>query len=259
MNARSMVDNGVGLCVLLVVAGAIAWGVRQQHEVDRLRREARAVALVRDSTEAARDTTRAEVLVAAGDSLRVYRRRIVQARQRGDSLDRALGLERAARYEVEAAVAQLDAEVRSRSEVVAAASGDSVRTGEFSVRQAPYSIEAHVALPPAPAEGVMQIRVALDTAVFDARVSCGAAGAGGVQPAELALVGPRWVSVRLRSLEQAPRVCSLEVGSGEGRGRSWFGRLTGLVRVGFGVAAVVGPGGRITTGVGIAAVRGGGS
>jgi hypothetical protein len=83
----------------------------------RFKERARADAHRADSTQAARDSTasQAVLLSVAGDSVRVYQRRIVQMKQLSDSLDRALGLERAARYRVEASVSALVSQLAAPS------------------------------------------------------------------------------------------------------------------------------------------------
>src|SRR5439155_1594632 len=117
-----------------------------------------------DSIEAARDTSRAVLLSGAlaslGDSVRFYQRRVVQRAQVADSLDRALGLERAARYRVEARVAAVEA--ASRAMVNAESDSSDVRTARFGVRQEPYYIDVAVALPRPPGEATMTARVTTD-------------------------------------------------------------------------------------------------
>ncbi len=183
-------------CALLLIGGGIwfAWREREfARQRERLQTAARRVSLSADSTQAARDSTtsRAVLLLAAGDSVRVYQRRIVQTRQRADSLDNALGIERAARYRIAAEVAEL----RSHIDARVTEGGDSVRTATFRVRDAPFYVDARVTLPPPPGDGRMTVRVSLDTAVIEARVGCGLADAAGVRPATLSLTGPRWMTL----------------------------------------------------------------
>lgn len=239
--------------VVAAVVGALAWGGWSVHALRVERERGRAAALRADSAEAARDSSR-EVVVSerlrglVGDSAAVHERRVLQVRQEADSLDRALGRERAARYRVEAEVAALRAVAAAPVSVDAA---DSVREGRFIVRQAPYHVEASVVLPRPPAPGRMDMVVRVDSATFEARVGCGAEGVGGVRPATLALVGPAWVRARIVRVEQEPRVCSppapLRV---EGVLTRWLERI----RLGVGYGAVLGADGRIVRGPGVAVV-----
>ena len=171
-----------GMVAALVVAAFLfvaGWGARQSRELARLRERERATSLTADSIEAARDSTRAVSLsglrTVLGDSVRVYQRRIVQTAQVADSLDRALVQERAARYQ---ATMVIDA-LQARLYAPVAAVGDTMRRADFTLRQPPYTIAASVTLPPAPSDGTMTARVSVDTAVFEARIGCGAAAAGG--------------------------------------------------------------------------------
>ena len=241
--------NRLVIAAVAIAVGAVAWQQRNLAQFrERARIDARRVALSADSIEAARDSSRAVLLSGAesllGDSLRVYQRRIVQVGQRADSLDRALGLERAARYRVEATIAPL------RERAVAAVVGspvDSVRSGAFSLYQPPFHVEAAVALPVPPAEGRMDIAVQLDTAVLEARVGCGAPGVAGVRPATLSLAGPAWAHVRIMRVEQEAQVCSAL----PQESRSFWSRMFGRIQIGAGYSAVVSGDGRIVRGPGV--------
>jgi hypothetical protein len=234
-------------CALLLIGGGVWWVslAWREREMVRFKERDRVAALHADSIRAARDTSRAVLLSVAGDSVRVYQRRIVQVKQRSDSLDRALGLERAARYRVEAAVSALSA----LAAAPALDSTDGVRTAEFRVREPPFYIDVTVGLPRPPGEGRMALRVALDTAVLEARVGCGAVGAGGVRPATLSLTGPRWVGVRITRVEQEVRVCSPTEPIVPRT--SLLARVAKGFHVGVGYGAVIAPDGRIVRGPGI--------
>lgn len=82
-----------------------------------------------------------------GDSLRMAERLVVQGTQRANALDRALGRERRARYQMLAAVDSLSA--LAAGAPVANDSAD-VRRARFDVREAPYTIAADVAIPVGP-------------------------------------------------------------------------------------------------------------
>jgi hypothetical protein len=191
--------------MLLSLALAIRWGEWQRREGQRVRELARIDALAIDSNQAARDSTRAVVVAGAfRDSVRVYQHRIVQVRQRADSLDQSLGLERAARYQIAAEMAELRTRITSPVTV----EPDDERSATFSARDGPFYIDAAVTLPRPPGDGQVTLRVRVDTAVLEARVGCGPANGSGVSPAALSLAGPSWMALRLDRLEQEPRVCS---------------------------------------------------
>ncbi|HEX5973085.1 MAG TPA: hypothetical protein VFY85_14225, partial [Gemmatimonadaceae bacterium] len=176
------------------------------------------VAAERDSTRNVATTSRriAELL---GDSLRVAERLVVQGTQRADALDRALGRERKARYEMVAAVDPLSRAVASASVV----SADDVRRARFDVRQAPYTIGADVAIPAPPDSARMAIDVALDAIPVDLRVGCGAPDRHGIRAATVDAVTPAWATVRLERLEQVPEVCATPaVSSSANRGERQF-------------------------------------
>ena len=138
----------------LIAALAVA-GV-QTVRLDAARAAGIRAALAVDSAEAVRDTSRlvrfnGEWDRALADSLRVVQRRALQVRQRSDALDRALGLERAARAQLETTVESLRATAKAAH--VAVEAGDRTRSAEFDVRQEPYTVHAAVALPEPPGGG----------------------------------------------------------------------------------------------------------
>lgn len=243
---HTVVRAALGGTVLGAVCIVGAWGLWQERENVRLARQFHAAALVSDSSAAAADSTRAVQLQVAGETITVWQRRALQAAQRADSLDRALGLERAARYQIIASVTPLTASVTGAVTPSAAApvlstagsvhASDAVRTGAFVIHQAPYHLVASVTLPPPPGRGAMTVGVTLDSARIALRVGCSAADASGVRPASVTLSGPAWLSLQLGELTQEPRVCSPERSRGaarpSARGR-WFPR----VAFGVGLAA----------------------
>ena len=183
MNIISRAACFVLAAIMLILP---VWGARQSREVERLRAGARTEALAVDSAQVSMDSSRevavsAAVRAAIGDSVRLIQRRIYQVKQVGDSLDRALGLERAARYRVEAQIVALTAQ--AREPVQASADSTDVRSARFELRQDPYYIDVAVALPRPPGEGRMTAYVRVDSAVFEARVGCGTEGVAGVKPA----------------------------------------------------------------------------
>ncbi|HEX5970489.1 MAG TPA: hypothetical protein VFY85_01100 [Gemmatimonadaceae bacterium] len=199
----------------MAVAGlivALALTVRvEEHRLDRAERRAQALALQAVNVAAERDSTRnvattsrriAELL---GDSLRVAERLVVQGAQRADALDRALGRERKARYQMVAAVDSLS---RAAANAAVVQGSDEVRRARFDVRQAPYTIDADVAIPAPPDSARMAIDVALDAIPVDLRVGCGTPDRHGIRAATVDAVSPQWATVRLERLEQLPEVCA---------------------------------------------------
>jgi hypothetical protein len=227
------------LAIGLVVC--LAW---RERELARERERLRSAAFRADSIQAARDTSRAVLLSVAGDSVRTYERRIMQVHQRADSLDRALGTERAARFRITAEVTEL----RTRIAAQVTELPDGERSAAFRARDGPYYIDARVTLPRPPGDGRMTLRVALDTAVLEARIGCGPPGAGGVRPATLALAGPAWMSARLDRLEQEPRVCSPTEPEDRESHTPFAVRMARRVRIGVGYGAVLTPDGRLVRG-----------
>ncbi len=192
--------------VLLGVALAV-----QTWRLGRAEDRAQVAALARDSAEAAADSTRAasaHVQAVLGAELAAVQRRATQQRQRADSIDRALGLERRARVRVQLRVDSLQAVATA---AVKADSADRVRRARFEVREPPYTATADVALPPPPATGQFSLRVGLDPAPLELRIGCGTAQ-GGIRPATVTAVGPRWLALELAAVEQDPAVCQAPVG-----------------------------------------------
>ncbi|HVT39895.1 MAG TPA: hypothetical protein VHE78_12670 [Gemmatimonadaceae bacterium] len=255
-----MTNNSVPLrreLFLALVAAIVLVGVQSWQLSSAQNRAARS-GLAADSMQAARDTTRriyyidAAVLAAAradaariGDSLRLFERRAVQALQRADALDRALGLERVARHRLEAMVVGLRRQVVTDS--VHSSGSDSLRHAVFDVRHAPYSVHAEVTLPRPPASGLMAVRVDLDTIRLEVRVGCGKAAPNGVPPARVNVVSPAWAKIGLSRVEQSPGVCAAPGATAASGRRAWreiverFG-----VTVGYGAAR--GPGGVVVAG-----------
>ena len=198
------------LALLGIVLLGVALAV-QTWRLGRAETRAQVAALARDSAEAAADSTRAvsaRAQAVLSAELTAVQRRAVQQGQRADSLDRALGLERRARLLVEVRAESLLAVATA---AVTADSADSVRRARFEVREPPYTATADVALPRPPATGRLSLRVGLDPAPLELRIGCGAPR-DGVRPATITAVGPRWLSLKLASVEQDPAVCQAPVG-----------------------------------------------
>lgn len=238
--------SGAGAIALTAALAAV--GV-QTMRLDAARTRAVRAALVSDSLESARDTSRTLLYGRVlGDSLRAVQRRAIQARQRSDELDRALGLERAARVQLSTLVSGLKASVQS--ETVFVTRGDSVMRATFDVREAPYTVHAEVALSAPPARGRIDLRVGLDTLGLELRVGCGIAGPEGVRSASVTVVGPAWVSVRLGKVEQAVGVCSPAAANAGRWRRSTLRSLVERFGVSVGYAAAQSPSGTVLAGLG---------
>jgi hypothetical protein len=140
-----------------------------------------------------------------GDSLRMVERLVMQRARRADALDRALGHERRARYQMTATMESLSRIVRAAS--IGDANAD-VRRARFDVRQAPYTIAADVAIPASPDSARLAIRVALDSIPVDLRMGCGAPNRHGIRAATVDAVTPTWAVVQFRRLAQAAELCA---------------------------------------------------
>jgi len=217
--------------IILAGVAALLAIVLQTARLDRAQTAAVRAGLAADTLVASRDTARVLTLKLAslGDSVAIVQRRAVQVDQRADALDRALGLERAARDSLSATVAAYRAVIRSDTvfDTVqvnvkdgsgasgsAPADPDGVRRGTFDVRQVPYAMHAEVELPAPPVSGSMKFEIDLDTLRLDVRLGCGPSVVAGARSATLTVIGPSWATVRMGRVEQSPAVCSgLDVGS----------------------------------------------
>ena len=231
-------DRVFKLAIAIAVLAALAYSCAERASRFALTEQrSQQEALARDSLEAAADSSRIVNAKAAafGDSVAVVERRAIQAAQRSDALDHALGLERAARLRLQARIDGLSARVRSDTVYVSAADG--VRRAAFEVRSPPYSVHADVELPAPPEPARMDVRVALDTIALDVRLACGPATGTGVRPASAVVVAPPWAAVRLGRVEQAPSVCGGSSGERAPGFRASVRRLVERVgvTVGFGL------------------------
>ena len=254
------VQRIIAAAFAVALALFVWWGASRLVAMQREEERAARAALVKDTLEAARDTTRAVRLIGTGgkslfDSLRVVERRAVQTAQQADALDRALKSERVVRDRLEATIADLRSSAVAETVFVAdgasvggAAASVRVLRATFDVRQAPYRVQADVTLAEPPARGRMDVRVALDTLGLELRVGCGAAGPEGVRPASVSVAGPSWASVRLGRVDQAPGVCAPGVNSREGTTRSVLRRFVERFGLTVGYAAARTPSGTVVAG-----------
>ena len=224
----------LGLVGALVVA---LWIERVRG--DRARAGAVRLALVRDSTDAAHDTTREVRVLALNDSVRAFARRAKQQEQRADGLDRALRARRVARVDARVRLVALDTVVRAETVFVA---NDSVHRSRFRVRQAPFSVEGEVAMNRAGADSV-SLHIDVDSIPLQVRINCGRRVETPVRQATVAAVAPPWARVALTEVQQEVGVCNPELVKPR-----WGARLAGMasrVGVAVGAGAVLGSAGQV--------------
>ncbi len=225
-----------GIAVLMIVV--------QEARLRGAERRLVTASLVRDSLVAVHDTTRMVSAgeVIGGDSVRLWEQRAVQATERADALDRALGEARVAQVEVRVATAQMDTTVAMPEP-----------GGEQVVRQAPYTLSIErPATRSADSASAIGVRIVSDTLKLGMRIGCGAPGRLGVRSASVSVSAPTWASVALDQVEQDPSVCNVAVVSVVRGGV--IGRLLGRVGVTVGYSALVADGGvvlRPTVGIGV--------
>ena len=196
----------LGALVLALLAASV-----QSLRLEARQADVARLALTADSLEAIHDSTRELRAAAAllGDSLRVVQRRIVQVKQRSDSLDRLLKNERRARAVLTATVAP--------ARVVANASfeGGELQAA-FDVYRQPYRVLGRATL-----DGENNLKldwfIRLDSATLEVRIGCGARRGRRVRSAEVGVVTPTWLQARLLSVEQDPEVCNPPVATRRSR------------------------------------------
>ena len=194
------------IAVVLVLALGI-----QQHTLNAERHRAANLALGVVNERAARDTTHVVALENTnaahllGDTLAMFEKRVVQARQERDAMDRALRAERIARYTMESAVRSL------RRDSVGAALDTIVgetRRAAFNIRDAPYDVHAEVEMPPRPDTARLSVRVRMDPLHLAVRLMCAAPDTNGIRAASITAETPSWASVRFDQVEQSPELCA---------------------------------------------------
>lgn len=174
----------------------------QTCRLDAAKVRAGQLALRADSLEAAADTTHALNLRILGDTMSAFQRRVIQERQRADDLDKALKLERIARVAARLEVSELRAALSAPVTEL-----EGVRSGTFSLREEPYTIAATATLPPPPSQGTLGVSITLDPLTMRLRLSCGPTNTDGIRPALVTMFTPRWATVVLDSVSQAPELC----------------------------------------------------
>lgn len=214
--------------VLLVLLGF------QSCQLSQERGRLRDSVLRADSIEAAADSTRgvSENALKAlhslfGDSVAAVERRVVQERQRGDALDRALGRERIARAGLTVTVDSLRVAVQAP---VTSDTGDQVRSAWFPVSEVAFTGEAAVSLPRPPASGTLDLQITVRPIPLHLRLGCGAP-VNGLRPATAVLAGPSWTTLTLDSLSQDPGLCRSPILEQRVSRLKWMGIGAGLVVV----------------------------
>lgn len=193
-----------------LVAGLALLGgtvVYYNYRVAVLRDRFIAAALRSDSLEATSRTTERLAVAAQkrlGDSLSGFVRRVVQAEQKADALDKSLRMERLAKGHATVRVDSLHRELQG---LVEADSADDVRTTTFQDYRPPYTIAAEVAIPKPPMQSRMLLRVGLDPIPMQIRMWCGKPNPHGIKPAHWMMTVPRWATLSVDSVFQDPTLC----------------------------------------------------
>lgn len=209
-----------GVVALLLLAIAV-----QTWRVHRWQARHAEEALARSNDAARADTTRMQLVRVSDSLLTVYRLLAVQEKQRGDALDRALGLERIANANLRATIRGFQQNIGSSDPVVV--TPDDERVADFHVRQPPYTVDATATLPPPPRRGSLALSVALDPVPLGMRLGCAPANAGGIRAAEVSVVAPPWARVQLDSVSQSPELCRSPALERRGGGWLWKGAVGG--------------------------------
>src|SRR5512146_448955 len=198
-----------------VLLWVIAFTVRvEETRLAREREHTGAALLAASNLSASRDSTRqvaqanARVARLLGDSLALVEKRVQQIVLHADALDRSLGRERLARYAAGAVVDSLERLATAGVDTIMGARAREIRAATFNLRNPPYTISADVEMPPPPDSAHIQLRIALDPIPVEARVSCTPADPGGIREATVSVSTPKWVAVRLGTIEQSPGVCA---------------------------------------------------
>lgn len=205
MTTRTLAASALALFTL----GGLTYITRLQHQLAASRANERAIALHASNTEALHDTTRdaardnARLARLLGDSLRAYRKLVVQREPVPDGMDSALGGRSAGAYAMRLAIAPL----RLSGTRANGDSTDGSRAG-FHLRQAPYTVDATVSRPAGSDSTSLVLGVVLDTIPLTTRVHCSPPGDGGIRSASVVATTPPWAAVRIGDVHQDPEVCN---------------------------------------------------
>lgn len=197
--------------LLLLVAGAMSWLGTLQHELASARAEAQELALDAANANARADRSHPVLLSARdrarilGDSLAAVARLAEQVPVLRTALDRATAQIPRITADFQAQLDTLRARVASQAPVTRDSAD--VRRAQFRVRQIPFTVDVEAALPPPPAPGLAQVRVAVDPVHVQGRLGCSEAAHHGVRAASLTLITPTWLHATIDSVHQDPAVC----------------------------------------------------
>lgn len=203
----SVLERALGVFCLALLLTVSVLGYRLRSAQGRERQ----YALHGDSLAAALDTSKRLALGARdsarilGDSLQAVGRRAFQVPQAADALDKALGINRVALAQLAASVRALDARISS-GQGVRVDSATGARSATFAIDSEPYRGSVTASLP-AFGLGSLDLHIRLDTARLALRLACGAK-TDGIRAAQAVLTGPRWLSLELGRVEQAPELCN---------------------------------------------------
>jgi hypothetical protein len=204
------------LAVALIVFAVLGTRLTlAERRIGHLEHEADTLTLTILNDRAAADTT----IAFYQDGALIHQRLTQQRTIERDSIDRALGLQTKALLRITAQVRKLDARIIGDTVKVDTAG---VRSFRFSFRDAPFTTEGLITVPPPPSRGSMELGISLDPAPFTARLSC-VTVPGRLNAAKIVLVGPAWLNFTLGTITQHPKICNPGFGvpSGErSRGHS---------------------------------------
>lgn len=205
MNTRII---AVSALTLLALDG-LGYISHLQHQLAASRANERAIALRASNTDALHDTTRdaardnARLARILGDSLRAYRKLVVQREPVLDRVDSALGGRSAGTYAMRLGIAPF--RISGLRSNVDAADGS---RSSFHLRQPPYTVDATVSRPAGGDSTSLAMQVVLDTVPLTTRVHCSPPGEGGIRSASIVATAPPWAVIRIGDVHQDPDVCN---------------------------------------------------
>lgn len=202
-NEPVVIAGAGALVVLILVLVGGLW--HQARQLDAAQRDARAAALVRDSLEVEADTLRIHYLAA--DSARtVAERRALQVALERDSVDELLRTETRVRARVQAQLASVD--TTAAAVVTTDSAQPGVRFAKWDLREPPFTIDAAVAVPPAPDSARISLGIQIDPVELTVRLGCEDLPGRPIRAARVSMEGPEWLQVGTLDGEASPDVCN---------------------------------------------------
>ena len=186
------------LLLCIGVVGFLGW--RQHNQIQQLENEADSLAIEILNVEARNDTT-VENLVAG---VRFFSRQVVQERERADSLEEELGVERKTRT---ALVITLDS-LKSVDTTTVVEDSVGVRSAHFSVEEEAFEGEADVSLPAPPDPGQLWLNLRVRPLQLNIRLGCEIDPTGRASRAYVLAEGPAWSTIGITDVVQAPEICN---------------------------------------------------